>query len=109
MTITELKTPGASLELAVIKCPLPTQVGDQWYEAPATRAQAGQIWLMFSRCNTGPNYQLMLAYCDVDADVINGAPWKDYSTDPVITGNGGDDTGPGLNCWYLRLVFTICI
>ena len=62
--------------------------------------QAGKIWLMYSRCNTGPNYEMMLAYCDVHAVVMSSGSWRHFSNKPVIVGNGGDDTGPGHNGWF---------
>ena len=91
-------TTGASLELPLLQCTLPKL--EQWYEAPATYVRGDRIWLMYSRCNTGPDYQLMLAYCDVKDDVMMAASWKHFSTEPVIVGNGRDCTGPGHNGWF---------
>ena len=66
MTLTKLANPwttiGASLELPLLKCTEPEL--EQWHEAPATYVRHNRIWLMYSRCNTGPHYELMLAYCD---------------------------------------------
>lgn len=101
MTLTRLVTPwtvgGASVDLPLIKCPLQQ---NQWYEAPATWVVGNTIWLMYSRCNTGPNYELMLAYCNTTDDVLNASSWHMFKQDPVIVGNGGDDTGPGHNGWF---------
>ena len=105
MWLTELETPwsttreqGGSLALPLLKCTRPTH--EQWYEAPATLVRKGKIWLMYSRCNTGPDYELMLAYVGISDDVTNASHWKHYSTEPVIVGNGGDCTGPGHNGWF---------
>ena len=102
MWLTELQSPwattGPSLELPLLKCPL---AGNQWYEAPATWVQAGKIWLMYSRCNTGPNYRMNLAYCDVRDDLMQAGSWRHFNGGkPVIVGNGGDDRGPGHNGWF---------
>ena len=101
MWLTELANPwtttGPSLQLPCIKCPLP---GNQWYEAPATWVRGGKIWPMYSRCNTGSNYELMLAYCSTTDDVMLPSSWRHYSDKPVITGNGGDTIGPGHNGWF---------
>lgn len=101
MWLTELASPwattGPSLELPCRKCPL---AGEQWYEAPATWVRGDKIWLMYSRCSTGPNYELMLAYCETSANVMDAASWKHISDEPVIVGNGGDTTGPGHSGWF---------
>lgn len=102
MLLTELDSPwtttGPSLELPLLKCTRPGK--EQWYEAPATWVRADMIWLMYSRCNTGPDYELMLAYCNAAEDVMNEACWHHFSEGPVIVGNGGDDRGPGHNGWF---------
>ena len=75
MLLTELASPwnttGPSLALPLLKCTKPGK--EQWYEAPATWVQAGKVWLMYSRCNTGPDYELMLAYCADTDDVMDSA------------------------------------
>jgi GH43 family beta-xylosidase len=101
MWLTELAKPwatiGPSLQLPCIKCPLP---GNQWFEAPATWVRGDKIWLMYSRCNTGPNYEIMLAYCDTSDDVMQASSWHHFSDEPVVRGNGGDTTGPGHSGWF---------
>ena len=101
MWLTELQMPwatvGPSAQLPCIKCPL---AGNQWYEAPAAWVRGDKIWLMYSRCNTGPNYELMLAYCETSADVMDPSSWTHFSDQPVIVGNGGDTRGPGHNGWF---------
>lgn len=101
MWLTELTKPwetiGPSLQLPCIKCPLP---GNQWYEAPATWVKGDKIWLMYSRCNTGPHYEIMLAYCDTNDDVMEVSSWHHFSDEPVVRGNGGDTTGPGHSGWF---------
>lgn len=102
MLMIELQSPwkaiGKAIELPLLKCPLPQK--EQWYEAPATWVRGDFIWLMYSRCNTGPDYEMMLAYCRVGDDVMNASSWRHFSNEPVIKGNGGDDTGPGHNGWF---------
>ena len=102
MWLQELHTPwnttGPRLELPLLKC---TKQGkEQWYEAPATWVRQGTIWLMYSRCNTGPDYELMLAYCRTTDDVMASSSWRHFSTEPVIVGNGDDCTGPGHSGWF---------
>merc|ERR1712203_696189 len=102
MLITELDSPwtttGPSLELPLLRCTRPQH--EQWYEAPATWVREGTIWLMYSRCNTGPDYEMMLAYCKTYDDVMDTSSWHHFSQEPVIVDNGGDDTGPGHNGWF---------
>ena len=104
MFLAELASPwqlvagAAPLELPLRKCEKPGV--EQWYEAPATWVQAGRVWLMYSRCNTGPDYELMLAYADVASDPLRADSWRHFSDRPVIVGNGGDDTGPGHSGWF---------
>ena len=102
MLLAELASPwrvaGPVLELPLFKCQKPGL--QQWYEAPATWVQAGRVWLMYSRCNTGPDYEVMLAYAELDADLLSADSWRHFSDRPVIVGNGGDDTGPGHNGWF---------
>jgi hypothetical protein len=89
-------TTSASLELPLMKCPKQHPI-EQWYEAPETWVHAGKVWLMYSRCTTGPDYELMLAFCDLEDDVMASASTRHFSTEPVIV---GDDAGPGHNGWF---------
>jgi hypothetical protein len=50
--------------------------------------------------NTGPDYEMMLAYCKAGDDVMSNASWAHYSEKPVVVGNGVDDSGPGHNGWF---------
>ena len=103
MTLRKLASPWkvdttvTPVDLPLLKCPRP---GNQWYEAPATLVREGTVWLMYSRCNTGPNYEVMLASCALKDGILNASAWKMASARPVIVGNGGDDTGPGHSGWF---------
>ena len=81
----------------LLKCRWPPRA----HRRPAV--QAGKIWLMYSRCNTGPNYRMNLAYCDVRARARRGAAGRHFSGGrPVIVGNGGDDAAPATTAGSAR-------